>query len=67
LKGVQAALTKLQQGLDPNAPLLVHFNEALESLNQTLESIGELADYLQRNPAAIVRGRYVSNQAQMSE
>ena len=67
LKGVQAALTKLQQGLDPNAPLLVHFNEALESLNQTLESIGELADYLQRNPAAIARGRYVSNQAQMSE
>ena len=63
LKGVQATLNKLQQGLDPDAPLLVHLNQTLESLDETSQSMGELADYLQRNPGALVRGRYVSDQA----
>ena len=36
---------------------------ALESLDQTSLSAGELTDYLQRNPAAVVRGRYVSDEA----
>jgi len=33
--------------------------QALDSLTETSRSIGELADYLQRNPGALVRGRYV--------
>src|SRR5215469_12060273 len=62
LKEVRDTLVRLQQGLDPNAPLLVHLNQTLESLDQTSRSMGELADYLQRNPAAVIRGRYVSDQ-----
>jgi paraquat-inducible protein B len=58
----RSTLVKLQQGLDPNSPLVVHLNQALESLDQTSRSVGELTDYLQRNPAALVRGRYVSDQ-----
>jgi paraquat-inducible protein B len=58
----RSTLVKLQHGLDPNSPLVVHLNQALESLDQTSRSVGELTDYLQRNPAALVRGRYVSDQ-----
>ena len=62
MKEVRNTLVKLQQNLDPDAPLLVHLNQPLESLDQTSRSMGELADYLQRNPAALVRGRYVSDE-----
>ena len=61
MKEVRDTLVKLQQGLDPDAPLLVHLNQALESLDETSQSMGDLADYLQRNPAALIRGRYVSD------
>ena len=47
-------------GHGPRLPLFVNLSQTLESLN---EISGELADYLQRNPAALVRGRYVLNQA----
>jgi paraquat-inducible protein B len=60
MKEVRDTLVKLQQGLDPDAPLLVHLNQTLESLDETSQSMGELADYLQRNPGALIRGRYVS-------
>jgi paraquat-inducible protein B len=59
MKEARAALVNLQQTLDPNAPLAVRLNQALDSLTETSRSIGELADYLQRNPGALVRGRYV--------
>jgi paraquat-inducible protein B len=59
MKDTRAALVGLQQTLDPNAPLAVRLNQALDSLTETSRSIGEFADYLQRNPGALVRGRYV--------
>ena len=62
LKETRTTLVRLQQTLDPDSPLVVHLNQTLESLDQTSRSVGELTDYLQRNPAALVRGRYVSNQ-----
>ena len=62
LKETRTTLVKLQQGLDPDSPLVVHLNQTLESLDQTSRSMGELADYLQRNPAALIRGRYVSDE-----
>jgi paraquat-inducible protein B len=59
MKDTRTALVGLQQTLDPNAPLAVRLNQALDSLTETTRSIGELTDYLQRNPSALVRGRYV--------
>jgi paraquat-inducible protein B len=59
MKETRAALVSLQQALDPNAPLAVRLNRALDSLTETSRSIGELSDYLQRNPGALIRGRYV--------
>jgi paraquat-inducible protein B len=61
MKDTRAALVGLQQMLDPNAPLAVRLNQALDSLTETSRSIGELSDYLQRNPGALIRGRYVSD------
>jgi len=59
MKETRAALVSLQQTLDPNSPLAVHLNQTLDSLTETSESLGEFTDYLQRNPGALVRGRYV--------
>jgi paraquat-inducible protein B len=61
MEETRATLVRLQQGLDPNSPLIVHLNQSLESLDQTSRSVGELTDYLQRNPAALIRGRYGSD------
>jgi paraquat-inducible protein B len=59
MKDTRTALVGLQQTLDPNAPLAVRLNQALDSMTETSRSIGELTDYLQRNPGSLVRGRYV--------
>ena len=59
MKETRNALVSLQQTLEPNSPLAVHLNQTLDSLTQTSESLGEFTDYLQRNPGALIRGRYV--------
>jgi paraquat-inducible protein B len=59
MKDTRAALVSLQQTLDPNSPLAVHLNRTLDQLSETGRSLEEFTDYLQRNPGALVRGRYV--------
>ena len=61
MKETRAALDSLKQILDPNSPLAVHLNQTLDSLTETSRSLGEFTDYLQRNPGALIRGRYVSD------
>jgi paraquat-inducible protein B len=64
MKETRAALVSLQQILDPDSPLAVHLNQTLDSLTETSESLGEFTDYLQRNPNALVRGRYMSDKGE---
>ncbi|MGH7931844.1 MAG: MlaD family protein [Candidatus Binataceae bacterium] len=59
MKETQAALLELRATFDPDSPLTVHLNEALEQLTDTTRSVGQLTDYLRRSPAALVRGKYV--------
>jgi paraquat-inducible protein B len=59
MKDTRAALVSLQQTLDPNSPVAVHLNRTLDQLSETGRSLEEFTDYLQRNPGAMVRGRYV--------
>jgi paraquat-inducible protein B len=59
MKQTTQTLDELQAILEPDSPLSVHLNEALDQLANTTRSVGELTDYLQRNPAALVRGKYV--------
>lgn len=59
MKDTRATLAELQSTLEPGSPLIVHLNETLDQLTDTTRSVGELTDYLQRNPAALIRGKYV--------
>lgn len=54
----------LQTSLAPDAPLTYRLEVALENFSEASSAIRELTDYLQRNPSAIVRGRYVSEAKQ---
>jgi paraquat-inducible protein B len=64
LKQTRAALVDLQSAIDPESPLAIHLNAALDQLTDTTRSIGEFTDYLQRNPGALVRGKYVAGKQQ---
>ena len=58
----QVSLDHIQAGLQPDSPLIYRTNQALENVSAAARSLRELGDYLQRNPSAIVRGRYYGNQ-----
>jgi paraquat-inducible protein B len=53
----QVALDHIQTTLRPDSPLVYRTNQTLEDVSAAADSIRQLADYLQRNPDAIVRGR----------
>ncbi len=59
MKDTRDALLEVKSNLDPDSPLSVNLNNALEELADTTRSVTELTDYVQRNPAALVRGKYV--------
>ena len=59
MKDTRAALLELQAILDADSPLAVNLNQALEQFSDAAGAIEQLSDYLQRNPAALVRGKYV--------
>lgn len=59
MKDTRATLVELRGTLEPDSPLSVHLNEALDQLADTTRSVDELTNYLQRNPAALIRGKYV--------
>lgn len=59
MKDTREALLEVKSSLDPDSPLSVNLNNALDQLTETTRSIADLTDYLQRNPAALVRGKYV--------
>ncbi len=59
MKDTREALLEVKANLDSDSPLSVNINTALEELADTSRSVGELTDYLQRNPGSLVRGKYV--------
>ncbi len=66
MKDTRQTLVELQAILEPDSPLSVHLNEALDQLGDTTRSVGALTDYLQRNPSALVRGKYIPEKEQSS-
>jgi hypothetical protein len=52
------ATVELQTTFSPDAPLAYRLDVALENFSEASSAIRDLGDYLQRNPSAIVRGRY---------
>ena len=61
---ISSTAQTLQTSLAPDAPLTYRLEVALENFSEASSAIRELTDYLQRNPSAIVRGRYASEAKQ---
>jgi paraquat-inducible protein B len=59
MKDTQEAVVELRSMLEPDSPISVNLNQALDQLANTSRSVGQLTDYLQRNPAALIRGKYL--------
>jgi paraquat-inducible protein B len=57
LAQTQATLKTLQETLGPASPLGYQLQQTLADVSQAARAVRELADYLDRNPGAIVRGR----------
>jgi len=45
-----------QQTLQQDSPLQTNVQQALQQMNQTLQSLNSLADYLERHPESLLRG-----------
>jgi paraquat-inducible protein B len=56
-KQVRLTLGTVQTTIEPNSPINYQAVQTLQDVSAAARSIKELADYLQRNPSAIVRGR----------
>jgi phospholipid/cholesterol/gamma-HCH transport system substrate-binding protein len=63
LAQARSTLASAQLLLSPGSPMTHKLDTAMEELTDASRSIHDLADYLQRNPSAIIRGKYVSDGA----
>lgn len=52
-------LARLEQTVGPTSPLAVSVQRSLQDVSEAARAVHLLADYLERNPAALVRGREV--------
>ena len=59
-KQAQLTLGTVQTTIEPNSPVNYQVLQTLQDVSAAAHSIKELADYLQRNPSALVRGRDLS-------
>lgn len=57
LVSAQKALNGLAGTLEPDAPLGYQLLRTLKSVSEASRSVAALADYLQRNPSSLVRGK----------
>jgi len=62
LQQAQATLKTLQVLTDPSAPLASQLASSLQEIGSAARAVRFLADYLERNPSAVVRGKDISNQ-----
>jgi paraquat-inducible protein B len=56
-KQMKVTLGTMQTTIEPNSPINYQILATLQDVSAAARSVKELADYLQRNPSAIVRGR----------
>jgi paraquat-inducible protein B len=58
---MRTTLQTVQVFVDPGSPLASQITSALQELTSAARSVRLLADYLERNPSAVVRGKDVKN------
>jgi paraquat-inducible protein B len=59
LVDVRLTLEGVRAAADPGSPSGVRLNEALAEFERMARSIRALSEYVERNPAALLRGRAV--------
>jgi paraquat-inducible protein B len=59
LAQARSTLASAQLLLSPGSPMTHKLDATLAELSDASRSIHDLADYLQRNPSALIRGKYV--------
>ena len=57
LADMSVVLDGVETTLDPRSPMFVEFERAMGELAAASRALRDLADYLERNPSALVRGR----------
>lgn len=62
LDQMRVTLQNVQKFIDPASPLASQISSALQEMTGAARSVRLLADYLERNPSAVVRGKDVKNQ-----
>ena len=60
----QATLEQIRILLEPGSPLTHSLEQALTELSSAAQALQAFADYLERNPGALVRGREVTEEKQ---
>jgi paraquat-inducible protein B len=61
LRQAKETLAQVHATLEPGTPLNYELTKALEDVSSASIAIRQLAEYLERNPSALVRGKYVSD------
>ena len=51
------ALRNIRTSLDPGSPLTYKLNNTLDDVSSAARAVRQLADYLEQNPSAVLRGR----------
>lgn len=57
LDSLDVTMRAMRTAVDPSAPLSVQATESLRELGDAANAMRRLAEYLERNPSALVRGR----------
>jgi paraquat-inducible protein B len=58
---VKATLGDVHTTIAPDSPVTYQLTATLKEMSEASRSLRELTDYLQRNPSALVRGKYIQN------
>ncbi len=64
LREAQSTLAQIRVLLEPGSPLTYRLENALTELSAAAQALQAFADYLERNPGALVRGREVTEEKQ---
>ena len=58
---VKVTLGDVHTTIAPDSPVTYQLTATLKEMSEASRSLRELTDYLQRNPSALVRGKYIQN------
>jgi phospholipid/cholesterol/gamma-HCH transport system substrate-binding protein len=61
IQQVKVTLGDVHTTIAPDSPVTYQLTATLKEMSEASRSLRELTDYLQRNPSALVRGKYIQN------